>query len=177
MSKGEIHEAGNQSRNNLNQDSLPTTDQEIRDMIDSLREVYLVRELKLSEDRANRILEKMRSARKIRQNYLFQRYRIEHELDALLEYPSPDQKRITAVLQELEVAKTQYYQWMMEADHELRTMLSLEEQAKYLLFQRNFNKKLREMIASIRQQSPKTPSKQNFLLRKQDDESVIRQPR
>jgi hypothetical protein len=146
-------------------------------MLNTLRELYFIKELELPEDRAKRILEKMRYARKMREQYLFQRYQIENTLDALLEFPAPDSTKITVVLKELDVAKRHYYQHVIKADNELRMLLSPEEQAKYVLFQRNFNKKLQEVIASIRQHSTKTAPKRNFLLRRQDEESVIRQPR
>jgi len=158
------------------QNLLTSTDREIREMLDTLRESYLIKELKLPEDRAKRVLGKMRHARKIKQRYLFDRYQIENKLDALLGLSAPEPTKITAVLKELEVAKMRYYQHATEADNELHMLLSPEEQAKYVLFQRNFNKKLKEVIASIRQHRAKAIPKQNFLLRRQDEESVIRQP-
>ena len=157
--------------------SLTTTDREIRELLDTLRELHLVKELQLPQDKAKLLLEKVRYARKVKQNYLVQRYQIEKKLDTLLELPNPDQAKIQKILQELEAAKMQYYQHIIQADQELRTMLSPEEQAKYVLFQRNFDKRLKEIIVSIRQHSTKIPPKRNFLLRKQDQESVIRSPR
>lgn len=177
ITKGEPENIGNQTSQNSDQNSPISTDQEIWKVLGTLREFYLVKELKLPEDRAKLLLKKIHDAREIREKYLVRRYQIEKTLDILLAFPNPDQAKLDAVLQELEVAKMEYYQNIMEADHELRTMLSPEEQAKYVLFQRNFSKKLRTIIASIRQQSTKTPPQENFLLRKQEEESVIRQPR
>jgi Spy/CpxP family protein refolding chaperone len=176
ISKGEIPGGGDQVLKSSEQASLTSTDREIWEMIDVLREFHLIKELELPEDRAKRLLEKMRFAKKIKQRYLFQRYQIETQLDALLDFPHPDQAQLNAALKELEVAKMQYYQLTMEADHELQMILSPEEQARYVLFQKNFNKKLKEIIVSIRQQRAKTAPKQNFLLRRQDGESVIREP-
>jgi Spy/CpxP family protein refolding chaperone len=178
LSYTEIQGVEDQVLKSLNQDPPPSTDQEIREMLDTLREIHLIKELNLPEDRANRLLEKIRYTRKIRQRYLFQRYQLENTLNALLEYPASDPTKITTVLQELEAAKMQYYQRVIDADNELRMILSPEEQAKYVLFQRNFNKKLKEVIASIRRQyRAKTTPRRNFLLRKQEGESVIRHPR
>jgi len=145
-------------------------------MIDILREMHLIKELALPEDRAKRLLEKMHYARKIKQRYLVQRDQIETKLDTLLEFPHPNQTQLDTVLQELEQAKVQYYQLTLIADHELRILLSPEEQAKYVLFQKNFNQKLKDMIVNIRQQRANPAPKQNFLLRRQDGESVIRDP-
>jgi len=176
-STGEIPEAGNQAPQSSEHASPLPTDREIWKLIDMLREIHLLKELALPEDRAKRLLEKMHSARKIKQRYLFQRDHIETKLDALLEFPNPNQTQLDTVLKELEQAKVHYYQLTLVADHELRMLLSPEEQAKYVLFQKNFNKKLQDMIASIRQQRANPAPKQNFLLRRQDGESVIREPR
>jgi len=156
-------------------ETLSSTDQQIRELLYTIRAFRLIKELGLSEDRARQVLEKMHQARTLRQQYLVQRYQIENKLDALLEYPTPDREKIDAVLQELDTARQEYYQHIRETDHELRMILTPEEQARYILFQRKFNQKLREIIASIREQSTDTSSPgQNRLLRKQTDESVIR---
>jgi hypothetical protein len=174
--RGDMKRTGDQVPKDSDHDSLTSTDREIREMLDALREFHLIKELDLPEDRAKHIVEKIRYARRIKQSYLFQCYQIENKLDALLGFSDPDHSQINVVLKELDVVKKQYYQHIMEPDHELRMMLSPEERAKYVLFQRNFNKKLREVIASIRQQQATPTSKGNFLLRRQDTESVIRQP-
>lgn len=177
LSHAERKRADDQALKRLDQELLTSTDREIREMLDTLRELYLIKELELSEERAKPIFENMRSVRKMREQYLFQRYQIEDTLNTLLNVPTPDPTKLTGVLQELEVAKKLYYQRVIKADNELRILLSPEEQAKYVLFQRNFNKKLQEVIASIRQHPEKTAPKRNFLLRRQEEESVIRQPR
>jgi hypothetical protein len=53
--------------------------------------------------------------------------------------------------------------------------LTTEERAKYVLFQRNFNQKLKEIIISIRQENINLPQQHNQILRKHPSESVIRQ--
>jgi hypothetical protein len=176
LSQGEI-QSPVQGVTSSKQPGRTSTEQALRETIDSLRATYLVQELKLPEERAKQVLENMQAVKELRQQYLSQRSRSEHELDILLQYPAPDHTKLSVVLQELETSQTQYYQHLVDADRALRTLLSPEEQAKYVLFQKNFNKTLQDMIVSIRQHSPRPPSKQNFLLRKQDTESVIRQPR
>jgi hypothetical protein len=175
LSQGEIQQPA-QGVTPPKQQGRASSAQALREMIYSLRATYLLKELKLPEERAKQVLENMQAVKELRQQYLFQRSRIEHELDVLLQYPTPDHTKLTVVLQELETTQTQYYQHVLDADRTLRTLLSPEEQAKYVLFQKNFNKTLQDMIVSIRQHSPRPPSKQNFLLRKQETESVIRQP-
>jgi Spy/CpxP family protein refolding chaperone len=155
----------------------PSKDIEIHELVETLRETHLIQELQLSEEKANAVIEKVRYARKLRKSYVLQRYVIENELDALLEYPASDQTKINNILQKLEIARLHYYQKLLENDEELRQLLTPEEQAKYVLFQRNFNKKLKEVIAKIHQQSSTRTTKQNRILRKQPVESVIRQPR
>lgn len=167
--------SGTLSEPALNQSQDISLDQEIRHTIDAL----LVQALDLTEERAQRLLNTLHEARRMHQEYQHQRGRIEGQLEALLQVAQPDQAKIQQALQELETTKTQYHQQMLLADQTLGSFLSVEEQAKYILFQRHFTQQLHEMIAKIRQARLTQPmsNQSNFLLRRQDEESVIRQPR
>lgn len=152
-------------------------DQEIRLTIDALREYQLLQTLDLPKERAQRLLSTLHDARRIQQAYQKRRADIEYQLEALLRYPQPDHAKIRQALQELEAAKTGYYRQILQADQALWALLSPEEQAQYILFQRHFTQQLQEMIVKIRQERIQSQDQVNFLLRRQDDESVIRQPR
>lgn len=149
----------------------------IHDAIEVLRESRLVEALQLSEPRAQTVIQKMRQARAVKKEYLLQRYALENELDNLFNPAERDSTKIAAILEQLEQAKEQYYQKLLQNDEELRHLLTQEEQARYVLFQREFNQKLKEVIAKIRQQSVNQPQKPSEILRKEDAESVIRRPR
>ena len=176
-SESQGENSGFQLEKTPRQSTRPSKDREIHEILETLRETHLIKELQLSEKKANAVIEKVRYTRKLRKGYLLRRHTIENELNALLDLPTPDQTKINSVLQKLEIVKQQYYQKIMEADEKLRHMLTPEEQAKYVLFQRNFNKKLKDVISNIRRQRVNTPTKRNQLLRRQATESVIRQPR
>lgn len=152
-------------------------DQEIRLTIDALREQQLLQVLDLPKERAQRLLSTLHDARRIRQAYQARRADIEYRLEALLHYPQPDHTKIRQALQELETAKTGYYQQILQTDQALWALLSPEEQAQYILFQRHFTQQLREIIVKIRQERIQSQDQFNFLLRRQDNESVIRRPR
>jgi hypothetical protein len=152
-------------------------DQEIRLTIDALREQELLQALDLPEKRAQRLLSTLHDARRIRQAYQVRRADIEHQLEALLDYPQPDHTKIQQALQELEIAKTGYYQQILQTDQTLWALLSPEEQAQYILFQRNFTQQLQDIIIKIRQERIQSEDQFNFLLRRQNNESVIRRPR
>ena len=145
--------------------------------MEELREAYLLQELHLSGKKVDAVVEKIRAAKAFRKNYALQRYIIENELHVLLSSPVPDRTKISNSLQQLERSKLHYYQKFMEHEQELRQLLSPEEQAKYVLFQREFNQKLRDIIARIRQKYDPSPVSPNQLLRKKPAESVIRQSR
>lgn len=152
-------------------------DREIRQAIEALREIALVKELGISQDRTALLLEKMQAARHIRQAYLTQRSQLEQQLEQIITQSPPDQQQIHTMLQALEQIKRQYYQQMGQADHDVQQLLSPEEQARYVVFQKNFSKRLQDVILHIRQQRPPTSPSSLQLLRQQPDESVIRQPR
>lgn len=157
-------------------DDMVTLDREIRQSIDTLREVSLMKALALPRERADLVLQKIQAVRVIRQQYLLQRTQLESTLEQALSIVSPEPRSIYQILQDLESVQKTYYQQMVAADQELRLLLSPEEQAKYVVFQKNFNKRLQEVILQIRQQRSQTSDNALFLLRKQAEESVIRQP-
>jgi hypothetical protein len=136
-------------------------EREIYERVDILRASYLRQELLLPEEKVKALLEKMRYRRQLRERYLFRRYTIENELNTLLDYSSPDQAKINHVLQKLETIERQYYQEIMEAHKELRKMLTPEEFAKYVLFERDFNRKLKKVISNIQQQKVSPPTQSN----------------
>ena len=152
-------------------------DQKLRHTIETLREYYLIKELDLPTSRAEQLLTTLQDARQIRYSYRTHRAEIEQQLAELLEHAKPDQTQIRQALQALDAANTQYQNQILQADQQLWTLLSPEEQAKYILFQRHFNQQLQDIIARIRQQQIQSSSQTNFLLRRQDQESVIRQSR
>ena len=149
----------------------------IRDAVEILREQHLIQELRLSAPRAQVIIEKMRSMRNLKKEYQLQQYRLENELAGLLSMAEHDEAKITTILQELKNAKSQFYQKLLRSDEEFQQLLTSEEQAKYVLFQRTFNQKLKDVIVSIRKQHAQESSRPSQILRNQDSESVIRQPR
>jgi FtsZ-binding cell division protein ZapB len=159
------------------QDVISSLDQEIRQTIDTLRQTYLIQELNFTEEKAKHILQKIQDARDVRERYITQSAQIEQQLKILVDVVHPDQAQINKALQTLEVMRTQYYHYVLQADQELRMLLSPEEQARYVLFQRNFQRTLQEMIVRIRQQRAHSPTEtnSNILLRKEEKESVIRQ--
>lgn len=157
------------------QQLLSSRDKEIHEMIEMLREIHLFQELQVSEEKAAAVIEKMRLIRDLKRNYLDKRYSLENDLSVLLTYTVVDQGKISTLLQTLENIKHDYYQQILETDKELQNLLTPEERAKYVLFHRNFNQKLKEIILSIREENINHPQKQNQILRKQPTESVIRQ--
>ena len=157
--------------------TLPQTSRDIYKVVEMLREEQVLRELKLDEKRTETLLKNIRTARQLKNSYRLQKYLIENELDALLNYSTPNQEDISAALQKLELTRFQYYQALLENEQELRQLLSPEEQACYLLFQRRFNKRLQELIVKIRQRNLKSKVPSNQILRQQPQESVIRKQR
>ncbi len=149
----------------------------IRDAVEVLRERRLVEELQLSESRAKVVIEKMRYARNLKKDYQLQQYRLENELAELFSIVEHDDAKIATVLQNLKDAKFRYYQELLRNDEEFHQLLTPEEQAKYVLFQRVFNQKLKDAIVSIRKQDAQKSSNPSQILRNQESESVIRQSR
>ncbi|GAK54567.1 hypothetical protein U14_05854 [Candidatus Moduliflexus flocculans] len=149
----------------------------IQDAVETLREQYLIKELQLSESRSQTIVEKMRYMRKLKKDYQLQLNHFENELAALFSLSDHDDAKIVEILRKLKDAKSQYYQELLRRDEEFQQLLTPEEQVKYVLFQRAFNQQLKNAIFAIRKQQSQEPHKPSQILRNQDSESVIRQPR
>ncbi len=149
---------------------------EIHHVVETLREAYLLQELDLPEEKAHALLDSMRKTEEARSVYLARRYAIENELQDILARPGPDQTQIAKTLQLLETAQRHYHQQLIQTHDDLKDILTPEEQARYVLFQRNFNRRIRRLIMRIRQQNSQSTLPENQLLRRQDTESVIRQP-
>lgn len=149
----------------------------IQDAVEIMREQYLIKELQLSESRSQTIVEKMRYMRKLKKDYQLQLNHFENELAALFSLSDHDDAKIVEILLKLKDAKSQYYQELLRRDEEFQQLLTPEEQVKYVLFQRAFNQQLKNAIFTIRKQQSQEPKKPSQILRNQDSESVIRQPR
>ena len=149
---------------------------EIHDLVETIREEQLLRELQLNAERVDPVLENIRSSQQVKNSYLLQKYLIENELDALLNYPSPNQEEISEALKKLELSRFYYYQALLRNEQELRELLTPEEQARYVLFQRQFNRRLKELIVKIRRQGITSAEPSNQILRRKPQESVIRKP-
>lgn len=149
-------------------------DQEIRQTIDAL----VVQALNLPEERAESLLNTLREARLIRQTYQRRRETLEQQLEVLVRDDS-SQTEIRQLLQDIENAKTRYYQDSLHIDQTLWALLSSEEHAEYILVQRRLTRQLHDLILTIRKEREASPSQQrsDFLLRQHEEESVIRKPR
>ncbi len=153
--------------------SLSPKNTAIYELMEELRETYLVQELQLSEERAVAVVKTIRAAKSARKKYALQRYIIENELYTLLDASPSNQSKISDSLQKLEHSRLQYYQEFVGCEQDIRQLLNPQEQAKYILFQREFNQKLRDIIATIRQKHD-CLSVPHQLLRKKFSEAVIR---
>ena len=173
-SEGQLHDSTPLPKPDEEQ-QLSSRDKEIHETIEMLREFHLFQELQLSEEKAAAVIEKMRLMRDLKRSYFGKRYSLENDLSVLLTYTVIDQDKISTILEALESVKHDYYQKILDTEKELQDLLTPEERAKYVLFHRNFNQKLKEIILSIREENINPPQKQNQILRKQSTESVIRQ--
>ena len=177
LGTGELAKPGSQPVRPQERSKISSLDQELRQAIETLREYNLVKELDLPESRTEQLVATLQNARQIQRSYQIRRAEIEHQLANILQGSEPDQAHIRQILQALDGVKQQYQTQMLQADQQLWSLLSPEEQARYILFQHHFTEQLQDMIIRIRQQRIQSSTQRNFLLRRKDEESVIRQPR
>ena len=65
--------------------------------------------------------------------------------------PKPDDAQIQAVMEKLTAAKGEVHRVEMEEIAELRRLLTPSQQAKYVLFQQRFSKRLEGMIRKVKE--------------------------
>ncbi len=124
--------------------------EEIRKKIEAIRIWRLTEELKLDEKTAARFFPAISGLAQKRNELMRENMEAQRELRLYLEAGKPDEKKIKAALGRLEnihheTAKLAERELDITKDH-----LTVEQQARYYLFQQDFQREMREMISGAR---------------------------
>jgi len=121
-----------------------------RDMIEDLRIVRLTKELNLTDQQLAKFLPKMREIEASRREYHQKRMGLIKDMEDLLGRKASE-KDLQAKLSEMDKLETDFLSTERETRKTLINQLSVEQQARLVVFQENFERDMRELIRGIRQ--------------------------
>jgi len=121
-----------------------------RDMIEDLRIVRLTKELNLTDQQLAKFLPKMREIEASRREFHQKRMGLIKDMEDLLGRKASE-KDLQAKLSEMDKSETDFLTRERETRKALVGQLSVEQQARFVVFQENFEREIRELIRGIRQ--------------------------
>jgi len=121
-----------------------------RDMIEDLRIVRLTKELNLTDQQLAKLLPRFREAQAAHREYPQKRMGLIKDMDDLLNGKASE-KDLQAKLSEMERLENDFQSKERETRRELLGQLSVEQQARFFVFQENFEREIRELIRGIKQ--------------------------
>jgi Spy/CpxP family protein refolding chaperone len=121
--------------------------EEVRKKVETVRIWRLTEELKLDEKTSARLASLLSAMDEKRRGLMRERMETMKDLRVLLKAGTPNEKKLKADLDKLEKDRRE----MMELDGKetsgVKEILSIEQQARYVVFQQEFRREMRGMIA------------------------------
>jgi Spy/CpxP family protein refolding chaperone len=125
-------------------------DRDPRDIIEKVRLYRLIQELKLTDEQSTKLFPKLQEMRKNEHAFHTERLEIVEKLKKLLGENASDGE-LTKVLDEFAAAFKKRAQSQAEELQSIRGILTAAQQAKFLIFQDEFEKEVRDLIKEVRE--------------------------
>ncbi|MDP6418966.1 MAG: hypothetical protein QF492_06170 [Candidatus Krumholzibacteria bacterium] len=131
----------------------------VRKQIEKVRTWEMTRDLELSEGQARSLFPVRDQYRTEEREFKEERKRIEEELDSLvtLRQDPASEKEILHRLERLKLLDRQKSTRRVEYQQKLGRILDTRQQARYELFEKKFDRRLRKMIQDVRKESVRKP--------------------
>lgn len=124
--------------------------EEIRKKIEAVRIYRLTEELKLDQQTAAKLAALLGSVEQKRRELTREQLETMRELHASLKAGNPDERKLKGLLEKLEKNQKGIAEVREREIKGLKDILTVEQQARYLIFQREFMREMRGMIAGAR---------------------------
>jgi Spy/CpxP family protein refolding chaperone len=124
------------------------------EIIETIRIYRLTNELDLTTEQAVEFFPKLNELQKIENEFHQRRQEILHNLREQLASGAPD-KEIRESLDAFEKTIRERVDRKIEKMREIRTLLTPRQQAKYLIFEDEFERDIREMIKEVKKSRPR----------------------
>jgi hypothetical protein len=124
--------------------------EEIRKKIEAIRIWRLTEELNLDEKTAARFFPAISGLAQKRNELMRENMETQRELRLYLDAEKPDEKKMKAALDRLEYIHRETAKLTEKEIGITKDLLTVEQQARYYLFQQDFQREIREMISGAR---------------------------
>lgn len=124
--------------------------EEVRKKIETVRMWRLTEELKLDEKTGTRLASFLSAMDEKRRGLMRYRMSTMRDLRTLLNAGNPDEKKLKTDLEKLEKIRRDMVELEGKEIGGLKEMLTIEQQARYVLFQQKFRREMGGMIAGAR---------------------------
>lgn len=144
---------------------LPTAEERerVKKRIDMIRMWRLTEDLDLDEQTGSKLFPLLRHYEEKRRELAREREELLFALKGLLKSGKPQEERLRSLMKEWDEIRTKEQELNRKEKEDMKGILSIEQQAKYLIFQQEFMKEMRRMIADVREKRSETsPSRMNM---------------
>lgn len=120
--------------------------QDPKEMVETIRIYKMTEELNLTQDQSTKFFPKLKELRLAKEEFRETRLKIADEMEQYLKDPDKFTKEIKVLVGALEANEQKLRDIENRVKKEIGNILTPEQQAKFLLFQMQFNKQMREMV-------------------------------
>ncbi len=131
--------------------SQPLPKERIREQIETIRMWKLTEALNLSEEQSMRFFPLFNKWEREKRQLDEERNRLLDQLENILDQERPKEREIKSLLKRLEENQTRRAKGRKDFWLQVSEILTLKQRAEYLIFQRNFERRIREIIKNIRE--------------------------
>ncbi|MCX7995857.1 MAG: hypothetical protein N3A65_08850 [candidate division WOR-3 bacterium] len=133
-------------------------DKDPREIIEKVRIYKLTEELDLTEEQMAKLFPKLKDMRKFESEFHRQRLELIHELKNLLEKKVNDQE-IVKVLDKFQELQRKRYEAHLKEIESIKQILTPVQQARFIIFQEEFEREIRDLIREVRKRRHQPPEK------------------
>ncbi len=124
--------------------------EEVRKKVETVRMWRLTEELKLDEKTGAKLASFLSAMDEKRRGLMHERMETMRDLRAIVKKKNPDEKKLKADLDKLEKNRREMVELEGKETGGVKDILSVEQQARYVIFQQEFRREMRGMIAGAR---------------------------
>lgn len=129
----------------------PLPKERVREQIETIRMWKLTEALNLSQEQSMRFFPLFNQWERERHQLDLERNRLLDELKLVLKRERPKEKEIRTLLERLEENRVRRGEGQKDFWLQASKILTLRQRAEYLIFQRDFERRIREIIKGIRE--------------------------
>jgi len=123
----------------------------LREEIETMKMWKMLEVLDLTDEQSNDFLPAWRELQKAQKDFREKREDLLKSLEAVLGEEKPDEGKIKDILGQLENKRSQLEEVQQRFRHKAQEVLTIEQQAKLLLFEDRFEKRMMEIIRQYRE--------------------------